>query len=261
MCGCVYVCTCVYVCMYALEYQCVWLKVVRVCPCRSHTLQPMLNLTFQLLKLFAEGSLPATTVQIIAASAFEDGWGDGDPIARRLAGIGASGKFPGNALRDLMRLTKRLGIGDATPDQYYVNVKSARGGERQVGLFLPHEQLSILVEKHGIDAFRMSADGWSSGSGLGRLLQSWGDDPSIQVETRDVCAIGFHADGVSYTTTQRAGNSKSVLVAAWNVISAPQDAHRGRRAMFFALSKALCCQCGCEGCQCFGWLLVARTPC
>ena len=211
---CVYVCVCMYVCMYALDYQSVWLKVVRVCPRRSHTWQPMLNLTFQLLKLFAEGSLPATTVQIIAASAFEDGWGDGDPIATRLAGIGASGKFPGNALRDLMRLTKRLGIGDATPDQYYVNIKSASGGERQVGVFLPHEQLSILVEKHGIDAFRMSADGWSSGNGLGRLLQSWGDDPSIQVETRDVCAIGFHADGASYTTTQRAGTSKSVLVAA-----------------------------------------------
>ena len=37
------------------------------------TFATMLNLTFQLLKLFAEGSLPATAVQILASAAFTDG--------------------------------------------------------------------------------------------------------------------------------------------------------------------------------------------
>ena len=216
----------------------------------------MLNLTFQLLQLFAEVVLPATTVQTIAAAAWEDGWGRGDPIAERLKGLGTNGKFPGNSLRDLLRLVKRLGIGDATPEPYYVTVKTASGAERQVGAFLPHEQLAILVERHGLDAFRLSAPAWSSDTGLGRLVKSWGDAPEIQVDGRDVCAIGFHADGVSYTTTQRAGNSKSVLVASWNVISAPHEAHRGRRALFFAMAKALCCQFGCEGHQCCVWVHV-----
>ena len=168
--------------------------------------------------------------------------------------VGTSGKFPNNCLRDLLRLANKLAIGDATPQPYYVAVKTANGQEREVGVFLPHEQLSILVEKHGLDAFRLSATDWALDSGLGRLLRSWGDAPEIQVDSRDVCAIGFHADGVSYTTTQRAGNSKSVLVAAWNVISAPHAAHRGRRALFFAMAKALCCQCGCEGHQCCVWV-------
>ena len=218
----------------------------------------MLNLTFQLLKLFAEGVLPATTVQTIASVAWEDGWGRDDPIAKRLQRVGTQGKFPGNCLRDLLRLVNYLGIGDATPEPYYVTVKAASGGERTVGVFLPHEELNIMVEKHGLDAFRMADAEWSSDTGLALLLKSWGDAPEIQLDSRDVCAIGFHADGVSYTTTQRAGNTKSVLVAAWNVISAPQAAHKGRRTIFIAMAKAMCCQCGCEGHQCCCWIHVCE---
>ena len=162
---------------------------VRVWLCRHHTLQPMLNLTFQLLKLFAEGVLPATTVQTIASAAWEDGWGRDDPIAKRLQRVGTQGKFPGNCLRDLLRLVKSLGIGDATPEPYYVTVKAANGGERTVGVFLPHEQLNIMVEKHCLDAFRMADAEWSSDTGLAGLLKSWGDAPEIQLDSRDMCAI------------------------------------------------------------------------
>ena len=115
---------------------------------------------------------------------------------------------------------KDLGIGTATPKPYVVSVTTAGGGQRDVGVFLPHEQLSISVEQHGLDAYRMSADDWASASGLGATLRSWGDLPDIQLDTRDAIAIGLHADGVSYGSTQRAGSTKSVLVAAWNAVSA-----------------------------------------
>ena len=142
---------------------------------------------------------------------------------------------------------KDLGIGTATPKPYVVSVTTAGGGQRDVGVFLPHEQLSISVQQHGLDAYRMSADDWASASGLGATLNSWGDLPDIQLDTRDAIAIGLHADGVSYGSTQRAGSTKSVLVAAWNAVSAELPSDRGRRHLFFAMSKALCCDCGCEG--------------
>ncbi len=52
----------------------------------------MLNLSVQLLKHFAEGTLPATLVQVFASAALADGWGEADDIANQLA-IGASATF------------------------------------------------------------------------------------------------------------------------------------------------------------------------
>jgi hypothetical protein len=51
----------------------------------------MQQLTFYLLKLFAEGKLPATTVQLLACAAWEDNWGHTDPIAEKLKGVGSNG--------------------------------------------------------------------------------------------------------------------------------------------------------------------------
>ena len=207
----------------------------------------MLKLTHKLLQVFAEGSLPATAVQISAAAAWADGWGRADAIGTRLKSIGAEGKCPVNSLRDLLRLPEKLDIGDATPDPYIISVKSAGGGQRNVGVFLPHEQLNISVLTHGIDAYRVSSESWVSDSSVGALLRDWGDSPGIQIDSRDVLALGIHADGVSYSTTQRAGSTRSVLAAAWNIISAEMPAHRAHRHLFFALAKQLCCDCGCEG--------------
>ena len=77
----------------------------------------MLNLTFQLLRLLADGTLTATSVQLLAAAAKADGWGVGDETALKLAGIGAGGNQPNNCLRDLIRLSQKLGIADANPSR------------------------------------------------------------------------------------------------------------------------------------------------
>ena len=145
----------------------------------------MLNLTFELLKLFAEGGLPATTVQRLAAAAWQDGWGHEDAHAERLKGVGTDGKYPGNCLRDLLVVANDLGIGDDTPAPYYVEVKTVGGASRQVGVFLPHEQLDLVVRQHGVDSLRLSAQDWQSEHGLGPLMRSWGDSPDVQVDCSD----------------------------------------------------------------------------
>ena len=207
----------------------------------------MLSLVFEILKLFAEGALPATVCQRLAAAAWRDGWGQGDEAAQSLKGAGNSGRHPGNAQRDVLRLARRMGISENTPEPYYVDVRSVGGANRQVGVCLRHEQLQSIVAEVGLDAVRLSEEVWEDAEGMGPLLRGWGDSDDVLVDSRDVVILGMHADGVSYTSSVRAGGSKAVLVASWNIASAPLQAQRARRFLFFVLSKALGCDCGCEG--------------
>ena len=107
----------------------------------------MQNLTFQLLKLFAEGVLPATAVQILAGAAFADGWGSEDALAEKLANLGGGGRHPGNVLRDLVRLSARCGVQEVMPEPYAVEVPGPKGTKRFVHVFLPHEQAHMTVQK------------------------------------------------------------------------------------------------------------------
>ena len=207
----------------------------------------MLQLVFELLKLFSEGALPATTIQRVAAAACADGWGEGDPMAQRMKQAGNQGRHTQNCLRDLLRLSRHVGVGHETPEPYVAEVPGVGGALRQVQVFLPHEQFQLLVAKHGADAYRLSSEAYEAHGGLGALLRSWGDNPEVGLDTRDVGVIGLHTDGVSYSSSVRAGACKGVLVASWNVVSASRPSHRGQRCLFFALSKSLCCGCGCEG--------------
>ena len=122
----------------------------------------MLNLSFELLKLFAEGVLPATVVQRLAAAAFADGWGAGDEVARRMQQAGAQGKHPANCLRDLLRLSAGLNLVQDTPEPYFIEVPGVGGSTRQVSVCLPHEQYPMLVQRHGIDAWRLSAAAYAA---------------------------------------------------------------------------------------------------
>ena len=109
----------------------------------------MLNLTFELLQLFAKGAIPATTVQRLADAAWKDGWGHGDLVAERLKQAGGRGSHTGNCQRDILKLAKTMGISENTPEPYYVDVASAAGGRRLVGMCLPHEQMQSLVNSEG----------------------------------------------------------------------------------------------------------------
>jgi hypothetical protein len=59
--------------------------------------------------------------------------------------------------------------------------------------------------------------------------------------------FGVHSDGVQYTSTNRAGGAKSLLVASWNVISASSPKVRNLRQPLFVIRKARLCKCGCSG--------------
>jgi hypothetical protein len=205
----------------------------------------MLNLTYRMLKLFAEGTLPATLVQELAAAAVLDGWGADDEVAQSLAGMGAEGKHRSNILRDLLRISKRLGMEEATPEPYCIKVPGPNGMERTVSVILPHEQLELVLRRDGLERYRATESSWNSPFGVGKLLKEWGD--RVGVNSRDAVALGVHADGVSYTTSNRTGQGRSVAVGSWNIISAPLDKDRGKRYLYFAIGKASMCNCGCEG--------------
>ena len=205
----------------------------------------MLNFTFQLLRLFAQGMIPATVVQILAEAACNDGWGETDDFAKKLASIGKSGFYSANCLRDLLRLTKKIGLDEASPEPYHVDVPGVGGVRRSIGVLLPHEYVGKIAAKLGHDKFRVNEESWNADFGVGKMITDWGE--AVGVDSREALGIGLHADGVSYTTSQRVGHSKSCLVASWNIISAELDAHRGLRNLFFAINKAFCCDCGCEG--------------
>ena len=206
----------------------------------------MLTLSFYLLKLFAEGTLTATLVQVLASAALQDGWGQDDETASKLAAIGTSGRHPSNCLRDLLRISKRTGMMGSTPEPYHVEVPGPQNTMRTVAVVLPHEQLQLLVAKDGVDKLALNDADWSSDVGLGLLLRQWGERVGVP-DVRKTVAIGIHADGVSYSTSNRAGYNRSVAVSSWNAVSGGSAADRGRRNLFFALGKHNLCDCGCEG--------------
>ena len=208
----------------------------------------MLKLSFHLLKLFAQGTLTAVDVQKLALAAVQDGWGNDDPVAQRLASLGTSGKYPSHVLRDLVRFIPHLGIAAAMPEPYYVTVPGKGGIPRQLGVFLPHEQAHLVISRNGLQRYLLTPEEFQQGDGLSKVLLQWAAGQNITPEAaKDVAVIGLHADGVSYNATHGVGQSKSAAVSAWNFCSAPADADRGSRHLFFAVSKALLCDCGCEG--------------
>ena len=157
----------------------------------------MLNLTMELLRLFAEGVLTAATVQRIASAAGADGWGGADQLAQRMQQAGSHGRHSGNCQRDLLRAAKRSGVVLDTPEPYYVTVPGAGGTTRTVAVSLPHEQFEMLAQTLGIKAFRLPAAAYDAADGLGPLLRAWGDKSDIALDARDIAVFGLHAGGVS----------------------------------------------------------------
>jgi hypothetical protein len=60
------------------------------------------------------------------------------------------------------------------------------GGMGQLEVFLPHEVLHKLVEKHGIDELCLTDEERNSETGLGHLLREWRTNPDVQVDDPNV---------------------------------------------------------------------------
>ena len=172
----------------------------------------MLNLSFELLRLFSEGVLPATTIRCLASAAKQDGWGEGDALAERLATLGADGNHQQNCQRDLLRVCDSAGLMGACPEPYYVQAPGPGGIVRTLRVNLPHEQAQKTVMADGLDPYVVGQSSWDADVGVGRLLRVWGEEQ--EVDSRRALAIGLHADGFSYGASIRVGQCKSVIVAA-----------------------------------------------
>ena len=108
---------------------------------------PRLAMSFlckALLELYAAGDLSATQVQELASAAWKDGWGQNDAFARRLAGLGASGKQPGNCCRDLMRAARNAGLLSSGAQPYEIDLPNNQG---KLGIFLPHEAMTLMPDQ------------------------------------------------------------------------------------------------------------------
>ena len=204
------------------------------------------NLGLQLLRLFAKGDLAATQVQLLAKAAWDDGWGQNCQLARKLAHVGTSGKHSSNIFRDIITAAELVGLISSETKPYYVNLPGNAGTAE---VFLPHEVYEKMVQRRGIDRFCLSPTELASATGLGALLTRWAGAADVQYEgdLGQVGVFGVHCDGVTYSTSVRAGSQKSVLAASFNVISATDAKDRDLRQPLFVIQKSRLCKCGCGG--------------
>ena len=98
-----------------------------------------------MLRLFSDGTIPATAVQRIAWAAWEDGWGRGSNLAYRLKQAGSQGAYTGNVQRDIFKAAKLAGLTERLPESYDFEVPGPDGIGRQASCFLPHEALHRMV--------------------------------------------------------------------------------------------------------------------
>jgi hypothetical protein len=205
----------------------------------------MASLSRKLLGLFAKGELPATVVHDIASAAFEDGWGRDNRLARRIVGAGSAGEHRNHVARDLVRAAEDAGYVCSMAQPYKIELTT--GGSAI--LFLPHEFWPGLVEKFGSANLCLSDEEVQGNTHLARLLREWaaGPDVNFDGDLTTIGVFGLHGDGVSYTSSLRAGSGKSAVVASINLISGQGDRMRGRRQPIFVVQKGKFCRCGCSG--------------
>ena len=207
------------------------------------------ELAVLLLQLLARGELPATRVAEIAAAAWRDGWGRNDPLATDLARLFET-NHKQNMLRRVIAAATRAGFMNQAAKPYETKVRGPGGSEMTQEIFLPSEIYYHETKNAGgnLQPWCLSPAELASDSGLGRTMREWCEDPQVNVtEHQDrVAAFGLHADGATYTTTNRAGGTKSVIVCSMNIISASDKSRRGKRHLLFVISKKKLCDCGCS---------------
>jgi len=236
-----------------------------------------LQLELALYDLFAAGHLAATSVNVLARAAWADGWGFADAgfacrlrdaqaveeafatvgvaweagcagrsaEAERLASAGTWGKHPSNIQRDIFAAAERSGIVDHLPKEYRFEARGPDGIMLPHSMYLPHETLHMKLHRAGsLQEFTLGDD---LAQPIGRLVADWCAHRDVNhADPRTVVPIGMHGDGVSYTTQQRAGGTRSIIVISMNTLSGWM-VHRKRRLMVSMIAKDSLCDCGCSG--------------
>ena len=208
----------------------------------ANTMIPRLAL--RLLRLFAQGLVPATTVQDLAAAAWHDGWGRDNEIASRLRRAGNEGRNRQHIHKGVMDAARAAGLLDGMSKPYVVNVPGPKGKSSAVNVYPPHEQLlhAISGANGGLGSFCLTPEQRDHHRGLGPLLWQWAACEDVGLDAQqNIPILGFHADGVVYTTGLRAGGTRSCIVGSINVVSGRTKARRGQRHLFFILGKKRLC--------------------
>ena len=134
----------------------------------------------------------------------------------------------------------------STAQPYLLKLEKGSG---VVQIFLPHEIYAKMTENTDLSEWCLSNDMFDNVIGHGPLLKNCAQHDAVRFEgdLSQVGMVGVHCDGVSYTTTIRAGGSKAVLVASMNVISATCDKKKKLKQPLFVVRKGRLCDCGCGG--------------
>ena len=111
--------------------------------------------------------------------------------------------------------------------------------ESDFQIFLPHETVPTMVADD-LQSWCLPAESVSGeGTGLGALLVEWSKHPDVnlppEADLSEIPVLGFHSDGVQYTSTMRAGGAQSVLVGSLNIIS---SVHPGKRKLRISVLDA-----------------------
>ena len=205
------------------------------------------NLTKHMLWLFGKGDISAGRLQRLASAAASDGVYNHDELLQKISKAGQSGQHSGNIHRDIIRACRAAGLMNSAAQPYIVTLPNDQG---TANVFLPHEVYSDLAAEVGLQNLHLKPEELLEEHGLGDLLRAWGSHPDVGIaadQLQQIGIVGMHCDGVPYTTSNRAGSSKSVFAASLNVVSSPDDRIRARRQPLFLLRKARLCSCGCQG--------------
>ena len=152
-------------------------------------------------------------------------------------------------LQGVMRAAAWAGLMDSLARPYEVMVPGANQKPTKAVVFLPHENLEKLVRDSYLSAWCLSPEQVGAPTGLGPLLRRWNNHADVggRHQLEQVMGIGWHCDGVQYSSSSRAGDVRSVLVSSFNVITAQTVSDRASRILFFVIGKKRLCDCGCNG--------------
>ena len=162
---------------------------------------PVSNLCLQLYRSFATGALPATAVQRLAKSAWDDGWGWADAglccrlrdctskeeamlivatawdygrwgpskSGEDLAKVGTGGAHTQNIQRDILRAAERSEVMKSLPSLYYFNARGPAGPVHHA-MYLPHETLHSVLANSPADVFDLTPNDGKLGGIGGRVV-------------------------------------------------------------------------------------------
>ena len=180
----------------------------------------------QVANMFLKNEFSGKKAQLLMQNAAKAGASGAEDMGR----AGASGRRPGNASRDLLRLLLKP---KDMPELYWAKVPLKNGDrieEVDLPFLLPHEMFPRLVAQTSVSQLKRDCDP--------ALLKMFNDIcASMRMPSGETIPIGLHGDGVPHQKHQ------SIEAFSWNFPGVPS----AERILCAVVEKKFCCGCGCSG--------------